>query len=254
MRLARPLSTASASRFSVSLFLVAALGLGCDSSLFLKPAPKQPPPLPSEPVQPTTQQAQAPSVPPQVAAPAARHDAASAAEPEDPDAQHDARSSGEVRAEVAESAPQVDLAKEPQASKSAAKDPLTEIYVGTHKLGVNRVTDMARVGTARFTRRGDSIELTGRVARGTHWLELSGSVEPKGASKFVLTGELRGVPNMSWAGEAPFERVTQGRFVFEVRKGRPYFRLYEVNGRECVCNDHCGNDFCYVDIEVAPSK
>jgi hypothetical protein len=129
-----------------------------------------------------------------------------------------------------------------------------DVYSGTHKLGVNRVTDMARVGSARFTRRDGALFLEGRVERGAHWLELRGKVEPEGPSKFTMTGTIRGVPDMTWAGEAPRERSKEGRFMFEVRKGRPYFRLYAVNGRDCVCNDDgCGNDFCYIDIEQQPN-
>jgi hypothetical protein len=128
-----------------------------------------------------------------------------------------------------------------------------DIYSGTHKLGVNRVTDMARVGTARFTRRDGALFLEGRVERGAHWLELRGTVEPQGPNKFTMTGTIRGVPDMTWANQAPRERNKDGRFMFEVRKGRPYFRMYEVNGRDCVCNDDgCGNDFCYIDIEQKP--
>ncbi|MFT3923985.1 MAG: hypothetical protein QM778_15735 [Myxococcales bacterium] len=128
-----------------------------------------------------------------------------------------------------------------------------ELYAGSHKLGVNRVTDMARTGNVTFTNRAGSVVLEGRVARGEHWLELSGIVEPKGPKQFVLTGVMRGVPDMAWAGEPLRERRTEGRFSFEVKHGRPYWRLYEVNDRPCVCDDGCGNDFCYVDIELAPS-
>jgi hypothetical protein len=112
---------------------------------------------------------------------------------------------------------------------------------------------MARVGVARFVRRDGALFLEGRVERGAHWLELSGKVEPQGPTRFMMTGTIRGLPDMAWANEAPRERNHEGRFMFEVRKGRPYFRLYEVNGRECVCNDDgCGNDFCYIDIEQQP--
>lgn len=143
----------------------------------------------------------------------------------------------------------LEIATDPAPGSNVKQD----IYSGTHKLGVNRVTDMARVGTARFTRRDGALFLEGRVKRGAHWLELSGEVEPEGPTRFVMTGSIRGVPDMAWAGEAPRERNHEGRFMFEVRKGRPYFRLYEVNGRECVCNDDgCGNDFCYIDIEQKP--
>ena len=131
-------------------------------------------------------------------------------------------------------------------------DTVEAIYAGTHKFGVNRVTDMARVGTVTFSRKGGALQLAGRVSRKAHWLELSGKVEPAGTKKFDLIGTIRGVPDMAWAGEAPHERSTEGRFTFEVRKNRPYFRLYGVDGRECVCGENCGNDFCYIDIEQMP--
>lgn len=147
--------------------------------------------------------------------------------------------------------PALEIAAEPAPGEAPAQKPL-DIYSGAHKLGVNRVTDMARTGIARFSTKGGALQLEGRVARGEHWLELSGRVEPDGPSKFVLIGSIRGVPDMSWANQAPRERNTEGRFTFEIRKGRPYFRMYGVNGRECVCDDGCGNDFCYIDIEQMP--
>jgi hypothetical protein len=149
--------------------------------------------------------------------------------------------------------PALEIATPPPPAPAPAPEKPEDVYSGTHKLGVNRVTDMARVGTARFTRRDGALFLEGRVERGAHWLELRGKVEPEGPNKFAMTGTIRGVPDMTWADEAPRERTKEGRFMFEVRKGRPYFRLYEVNGRECVCNDDgCGNDFCYIDIEQQP--
>jgi hypothetical protein len=54
---------------------------------------------------------------------------------------------------------------------------------------------------------------------------------------------------MAWAGEPPRERTTKGRFTFEATGRRRFWRLYQVDGRDCVCDDNCGNDFCYVDIE-----
>jgi hypothetical protein len=152
--------------------------------------------------------------------------------------------------------PALEVAAQPAPAEAptaeSPPEPKPDIYSGTHKLGVNRVTDMARTGTARFSRKGGELHLQGRAARGKHWLELSGRVEPQGPNKFVLTGTIRGVPDMAWAGEAPRERTSEGRFTFEVRKGRPYWRIYEVNGRECVCHDDCGNDFCYIDLEQQP--
>jgi hypothetical protein len=79
-------------------------------------------------------------------------------------------------------------------------------------------------------------------------------VEPRSERAFELIGTIEGVPDMAWAGQPLRERRSEGRFRFEVRKGRPYFRLYEVNGRACVCQEECGNDFCYIDIEVAETQ
>lgn len=130
--------------------------------------------------------------------------------------------------------------------------PPPEIYAGVHKLGVNRVTDMARVGTVKFSKRDGNLHLEGRVQRGPHWLSIRGNVEPDGPQQFTLNGTIQGVPDMAWNGETPRERVTEGRFTFRVSKNRPYWRLYEVNGKDCVCWDNCGNDFCYIDIERQP--
>lgn len=143
---------------------------------------------------------------------------------------------------------QADIAAPPEAFA-----PPTDIYSGPHKLGVNRVTDMARIGSVTFSRRDGALFLKGRVARGKHWLELEGTVEAAGPKTFHLTGVIRGVPDMAWADQAPRERTTEARFTFDARKGRPYWRLYEVNGRDCVCDDGCGNDFCYIDIEQQPN-
>jgi hypothetical protein len=141
-------------------------------------------------------------------------------------------------------------AQAPATARIAASGPVHP-YRGSHRLGVNRVTDMARTGTVTFEERDGSLSVEGRVARGPHWLALRGRVESRGAQAFDLVGTIEGVPDMKWAGEALRARRTEGRFRFEVRKGRPYFRLYQVNGRECVCHDRCGNDFCYIDVEVA---
>jgi hypothetical protein len=113
---------------------------------------------------------------------------------------------------------------------------------------------MARTGTVTFARRDGALVAEGRVARGPHWLSLRGRVEPRGERAFELIGTIEGVPDMAWAGQPLRERRSEGRFRFEVRKGRPYFRLYEVNGRACVCQEECGNDFCYIDIEVAETQ
>ncbi len=149
---------------------------------------------------------------------------------------------------VAPAAPPIEL------TPATADPPPVDVYAGTHKLGVNRVTDMARVGSVTFSRRDGALHLKGRVERGKHWLELEGTVETAGPKTFHLTGTITGVPDMAWARQAPRERRTEGRFTFEVKKGRPYWRLYEVNGRDCVCWENCGNDFCYIDIERQPAQ
>jgi hypothetical protein len=113
---------------------------------------------------------------------------------------------------------------------------------------------MARTGTVTFARRDGALVAEGRVTRGPHWLSLRGRVEPRSERAFELIGTIEGVPDMAWAGQPLRERRSEGRFRFEVRKGRPYFRLYEVNGRACVCQEECGNDFCYIDIEVAETQ
>ncbi|HEY7370681.1 MAG TPA: hypothetical protein VIF57_00790 [Polyangia bacterium] len=122
-------------------------------------------------------------------------------------------------------------------------------YVGTHRLRVNRIPGRDWAGTVTISRQGGALHLEGGLRRGEHHLELSGTVAVESPRKFQLDGELRGVPDMAWAGEAPRERITTGRFTFEATGRRRFWRLYQVDGRECVCNDDCGNDFCYIDIE-----
>jgi hypothetical protein len=122
-------------------------------------------------------------------------------------------------------------------------------YLGTHRLRVNRIPGRDWAGTVTITKQGGALHLEGSLRRGPHRLELSGTVEPESARKFHLDGELRGVPDMAWADEPPRERTTKGRFTFEATGRRRFWRLYQVDGRECVCNDGCGNDFCYIDIE-----
>jgi hypothetical protein len=122
-------------------------------------------------------------------------------------------------------------------------------YVGTHRLRVNRIPARDWTGTVTIARQGGALHLEGGLRHGEHHLELSGTVDPESPRKFHLDGELRGVPDMAWAGEPVRERTTKGRFTFEATGRRHYWRLYQVDGRECVCNDDCGNDFCYIDIE-----
>lgn len=129
-------------------------------------------------------------------------------------------------------------------------DPLEQHYLGTHKLGVNRVTDGRRIGAAIISKSEDGkLHLNGSVRKGLYRFNISGIVEPVSLRKFHLRGEFSGVPDMSWNDESPRARRTTGRFTFEATKGRRYWRMYQVNDRNCVCYDNCGNDFCYVDIE-----
>jgi hypothetical protein len=94
-----------------------------------------------------------------------------------------------------------------------------------------------------------TLRLSGSVRNGPHFLELSGTVEPVSPRLFHLDGEIHGAPDMAWAKQQLRERRTKGRFTFEATGGRRYWRLYQVDGRDCVCDANCGNDFCYIDIE-----
>ena len=135
-----------------------------------------------------------------------------------------------------------------ESARSGAQG-LDASYIGTHRLRVNRIPGREWTGTVTITRQGGALRLEGGLRRGPHHLELSGTVEPVSARKFHLDGELRGVPDMSWADEPPRERSTKGRFTFEATGRRRFWRLYQIDGQECVCNDSCGNDFCYIDVE-----
>ena len=123
-------------------------------------------------------------------------------------------------------------------------------YLGVHPLGVNRVGMQRRSGHVVITRREGALYLEGEARREPYFLRLSGSVERIDARELVMRGQLSGVPDMSWADESPRERTTSGTFTFRVTKGRSFWRLYEVDGKPCVCDDGCGNDFCYVDIDL----
>jgi len=129
-----------------------------------------------------------------------------------------------------------------------------EFYVGRHGLGVNRVNDGARTGRLMITRNGDHLELEGSVSKGPFDLEINGDVVPLSDKEFRLVGTIAGTPDMSWAGEAARRRETKGTFTFRSTKGRKYWRLYDVDGTECVCTDDCGNDFCYIDVGFLGSK
>lgn len=137
-------------------------------------------------------------------------------------------------------------------SVEAAEAASNSVYAGTHRLGVNRITFDQRTGSVTFTKRDGGLYLSGRVEKGEYWLELSGKVEIEGPQVFHLTGVITGIPDMSWADEAPRVRRTEGRFTFKVRGGRKFWRMYMVDGNDCVCGEDCGNDFCYIDIEHLP--
>jgi hypothetical protein len=128
---------------------------------------------------------------------------------------------------------------------------LERSYVGTHRLRVNRIPGKEWSGTVTIAKQGAALQLNGSLRNGPHYLELSGTVEPVSPRKFHLDGEVRGIPDMAWANEPPRERTTKGRFTFEATGRRRYWRLYQVDGRDCVCGEGCGNDFCYIDVEFA---
>lgn len=123
-------------------------------------------------------------------------------------------------------------------------------FVGVHSLGVNRVSDKRRSGSVTITQRDKSLYLEGAARGEPYYLELAATVTRIDERVLELDGELRGLPDMRWADEAPRVRKTVGKFTFRVTKGRKYWRLYQVDGQDCVCDDNCGNDFCYVDIDL----
>jgi hypothetical protein len=127
-------------------------------------------------------------------------------------------------------------------------------YLGVHKLGVNRVSPPRRAGQVSIARRDEGLLIAGEARREPYYLRLSGSIQRIDARELVVQGELAGVPDMSWADEAPRARTTRGTFTFRVSKGRKFWRLYEVDGVPCVCDEGCGNDFCYIDIDLETTR
>lgn len=123
-------------------------------------------------------------------------------------------------------------------------------YVGVHQLGVNRVGSKRRSGSVRVTQGERGLQLEGAARSEPFYLELSGTITRIDERVLELDGELRGVPDKTWADEKPTKRATTGKFTFRVTKGRKFWRLYEVDGQGCVCDDGCGNDFCYIDIDL----
>ncbi|MET0284812.1 MAG: hypothetical protein ABW352_10090 [Polyangiales bacterium] len=129
-----------------------------------------------------------------------------------------------------------------------------ERYAGVHGLGVNRVSGKRRPGTVTFSQSADGWQVRGEAREGPYYLQLDGSVTRVDDRELVLEGQLRGIPDMSWMDEKPRERSTKGTLTFRATKGRKFWRLYEVDGHDCVCMDGCGNDFCYIDIDIGPLK
>ena len=136
----------------------------------------------------------------------------------------------------------------PPGQRPTSGGKLDQYYLGRHSLGVNRVTDDRRIGRVKVTRKNGKLMLSGGVRKGRYWLKISGQVKPVSRRKFHLVGTITGVPDMSWAREPLRQRTTRGRFTFISKFGRGYWRLYFVNGRDCPCDDNCGNDFCYISI------
>ena len=132
--------------------------------------------------------------------------------------------------------------------ESEATIPFASHYIGKHKLGVNRVNDGKRNGKGQILREANALVLQASVKKGAYYLDISGIVEPVSKEEFVLDGQFSGIPDLSWRDLPPKKQSTKGRFTFRATKGRKFWRLYEVDGAECVCTDDCGNDFCYIDL------
>ncbi|MCA9582911.1 MAG: hypothetical protein KC416_14025 [Myxococcales bacterium] len=239
-----PFPLRSVSRF-VMLVVLGGSGLGCDA---LRPGESEsgrlPKTSPGEPnAKPPSQTAKksAPPLPSRPAPPgpaAANMDKARVADRGSADP-----STGDT-AEPAQPPREEGDAPEPKRPKT-----LAEIYIGEHPLGVNRVTDGRRTGQAIIRQTAEGrFTIHGRVKKGPYELTLSGRVTPRSPLEFDLDGTIDGIPNKSYMGEEPTGRSTKGVFTFRATKGRNFWRLYEVNGRDCVCGDDCGNDFCYIDV------
>jgi hypothetical protein len=126
---------------------------------------------------------------------------------------------------------------------------LKKRYVGNHSLGVNRVTDGERVGLATVVLDDEGrLFLKGSVDHGPYNLSIQGYVVPNGLKEFVLHGSFEGSPNLEFRREPPRHRKTEGQFTFRSKGARKYWRMYLVDGKDCVCDDGCGNDFCYIDV------
>ncbi len=132
---------------------------------------------------------------------------------------------------------------------------LSKFFVGTKGFGVNRVNDGKRSGSATIADSDDGLMLSAELTTGEFHLKLSGTVHPISRREFILDGEMTGTPDLSFRSEPATERTTTGRFLFKATGKRRFWRMYQVNGTDCVCNDGCGNEFCYIDISFGnPTK
>jgi hypothetical protein len=120
------------------------------------------------------------------------------------------------------------------------------VYLGSHLFKVNEV-DGAR-GRAKITAdKNGGLRIAASVkASASNFATLQGRLKIISAKKFTVTGTLVGRP--SFQNNRRFSEM-KGTFGFEVRKGRRFWRLYTVNGKQCPCNGPCNvNPFCYVDV------
>ncbi len=130
------------------------------------------------------------------------------------------------------------------------RDPgLDKYFVGVHSFAVNRVNGFRRTEEASITTQGEKLLLSANVRRGQHYLELNGEVHPVSREEFYLVGKIKGVPE-AIRGSYPMQEV-EGVFTFRATKGRRFWRLYEIDGIEDVCNER-RNLFCYIDIGFRP--
>ena len=130
------------------------------------------------------------------------------------------------------------------------RDPgLDKYFVGVHSFAVNRVNGFRRTEEATISSQDGKLVLSANVRRDQHFMELRGEVHPVSREEFYLVGSIKGVP-MAIRGSYPLQNV-EGVFTFRATKGRSFWRLYEIDGIEDVCNER-RNLFCYIDIGFRP--
>lgn len=157
-------------------------------------------------------------------------------------------------AKPSEPAPSVPTQPDPSPADAAAEPALTTAttfddgYLGEYGFGVNRVNDGRRSARATISGGPGALHLHATVAKGRFDSTIEGAVQPISDREFVVIGSLSGTPDLRWDGKRPKPQSTEGRFTFERSGRRSYWRLTRVDDRRCICNDGCGNDFCYVDI------